>query len=126
MIILRDFYESDIPGISEIHERQPNLGVPSLDHVFINKTIEQDGKILGYGVVKQFAEAVLILDHSLDKRTKAEAVKQSMRIAIHGAEMLNLEQLYITTPYEGFSKVIQKHYNFVECPNTFYLLNLGK
>lgn len=124
MVILRNFQQEDVEPLSEIHRKQPDLGIPSLSHVFVNKTIESDGKVLGYGVIKQFAEAVLILDGDVLKRDKVEALRQVMRIAIKASEEANLEQLYLTTSHPGWAYALQNSYGFVKCPDPFYLLNL--
>jgi N-acetylglutamate synthase-like GNAT family acetyltransferase len=124
MIIMRDFKPEDVPGIDEVFHKQ-QFGVPSLNHVFVNKVIEQDGRIIAYGVVKQFAEAVLILDQTLPIRTKAEVVKQVIPAAAEICANLGLEQLYLTTNNEGYAQTLQKRYGFIQCSTPYYLLNLG-
>lgn len=126
IVTFHDFNEADIPEISLIHAKQPSLGVPSLKNVIANRTIVLDGKIVGYGVVKQFSEGVLIIDEDLSIRDKAEIVKGAMRIAIASAELAGSELLYITSSHGGFRQVLKKHYGFLSCPDEFLVLNLNK
>lgn len=123
---LRDFRESDIVGISDIHEKQPGLGVPSLSNVITNRTVVDGDKVLGYGVLKHFAEAVLIVDNDISIRQRAEVARQVMYCVIADATLAGLEQLYLTTNHKGWQAVIQKHYGFVQCPDPFFLLNLER
>jgi hypothetical protein len=113
---LREFnYEKDVQQIDEIFRRQPDIGVPSLNHVFDNGVVENgDGRSLAYGVVKEFAEAVLIIDRRIRKREKASAIKLVIPRAINVCRENNLEKLVIITDEEGYINVLKKHYGFKE------------
>jgi hypothetical protein len=124
----RGFKLSDINEISRIHKRQPELGVPSLQKVLVNCTfIDQDqGKVVGYGVLKVFAEAVLIIDKRITKASKAIALKEGMEIAIAGCKQRGIEQLYIITSFPGFAGILQKHYSAKKCAGDTLLIELGE
>lgn len=124
MVTVRPFRVTDITAIDDIYKRQPELGVPSLRNVIINRVVEVNGKVIGYGVVKKFAEGVLILDQTQPKRVKAEAIRELMDLSINACIAHESEQYYITTSYEGFAHVLENSFGFKKCVNPFYLLNL--
>lgn len=116
---------SDIKGISAIHRRQPDLGVPGLKNVLVNSTfVDENGKVVGYGVLKLFAEAVLIIDKKINKIAKGKALKEGMDVAITACQQRGIEQLYIITEFPGFSGILQKHYSAKKCPGDTLLIDL--
>lgn len=119
-IISREFRESDIMPIDEIYNRQPSLGVPSLKNMIINSTLEDEitGKIVGYGVVKIFAEAVLILDKEIPKQDRAVALTEAMQTCLLFCKDAGVEVLYAVASDENFAKVLEKSYLFHRVPGT--------
>lgn len=127
MIISREFRVSDIPAIDEIYQRQPSLGVPNLQNVIINSTlVESDtGKIVGYGVVKVFAEAILILDHEISKKSKAQAVIEAMHTCLTYCKNFGVEVIYAVASDENFAKVLEKSYLFRRVPGALLCKELN-
>lgn len=125
MTIVRDFKIEDVQPIDCIFKRQPSIGVPSLKNLVINATITDDnGKIVGYGAVKIFTEAVLILDKSLSKQEKAKAVIEAMQTAILFSKDAGVEQLYAIASDPSFAEVLRHRYGFEECPGALLMLDL--
>lgn len=126
MIISREFLDEDIPGIDDIFKRQLDTGVPSLKNIIVNSTlVEHDtGKIVGYGAVKLFAEAILILDKDIKKKHKAQALREAMKTAIVYSRNSSLEYVYAICEDSKFSKVLQKSYGFKKVPGEVLILDL--
>lgn len=126
MIISRVLRETDIAKIDEIFKKQPNMGVPSARNMVVNGVIEDTDKdkVIAYGVVKLFGEAVLILDKDIRKRDKAKAIRQVMNIAISFSRDRNLEYLYLISNSGSFSEVLKKKYGFIKCPGELLMLDL--
>jgi hypothetical protein len=121
-IVSREFRESDIKAIDDIYRRQPELGVPGLKNVIINSTLVDGntGAIVGYGAVKIFAEAVLILDKSITKRDRAFAVKEAMHTALTFCRAKGLEMLYAIATNDKFGKVLENRYKFSKVPGELF------
>ena len=117
-IVLKEFdWDRDVVPIDKIYQKQKELtGVPSLNSVLANKSIidNETGELIGYGVVKLFAEGVLILDKSIPKRKRAEAVKLALNESIAQARNAGLEYLYVFSSIPSYTKVLRKKYNFKE------------
>ena len=126
MIISRAFMMEDIKGIDDIYEKQSEFGVPSLENVVINSTLVDSvtGKIVGYGAVKIFAEAILLLDKELEKREKAQAVREAMKTAIIFSKDAGIEYLYLITGSDSFSKVLRKSYLAKRVPGETLMIDL--
>lgn len=125
-IVTRELRDSDISPIDEIFRRQPNIDVPSLENMITNAVIENEktGQILGYGAVKLFAEAILILDKQLSKRDKAQALVEAMRNAIVFSKDAGLEHLFAVASDPSFARVLENRYKFNRIPGVLLRLNL--
>lgn len=125
-IIARHLREDDVIPINNIFERQPELGVPSLNNMIINAVFEDEDthEIIAYGVVKIFAEATLIMDRSKDKKMKALTLIEAMKTAILYSRDAGVEMLYAISTNEEFTKCLKNRYKFQEVPGTLLCLNL--
>lgn len=125
-IISRAFQLEDISGIDDIYNKQSEFGVPSLENVIVNSTLidEETGKIVGYGAVKIFAEAILLLDPEMKKKEKVQAVREAMKTAIVFSKDAGIEYLYLIANNEGFSKTLRKSYLAERVPGETLVINL--
>ncbi len=126
MIIARDFRKEDIAPINDIFERNPSISVPSLKYMIINVVTEreEDKKIVAYGALKIFAEAVLIMDKEMPKRDRAQALIEAMQTAILYARDAGVEVLYANSNDDNFTRCLENRYKFVRVPGTLLCLDL--
>jgi len=125
-MILRDFnIFKDILPIDRIFKKQPELGVPSLRHVIDNCVIEKDEELIAYGVIKFFAEAIMIIDReNTRKREKAEALTKIIERGISSSKNMGIEKLFLISNDENFSKVLMRKYGFRRCSGETLALEL--
>lgn len=127
MITARKFQFSDRFSIDRIYRKSPEIGIPSLSNSIINTTLVDGGdKIVGYGIVKNFPEAVLKLDPDLRPREKVRALQAAMNVAIKGSKLAREEYLYVISNEFNFTRVLKNHFGFVDCPGDLLVLDLGK
>lgn len=124
----RVFQLDDIPEINDIHKRNPLIGVPSLNNVIANSSFvrSNDDKVVAYGVIKVFAEGVLILDKDIRTREKAEVVKLSTPEMLERARNAQLEYIYVIANDSGYSAILRKKYNFIRVPGELLMASLKK
>jgi hypothetical protein len=115
---------TDIGPINDIYNKQSEFGIPSLNNMIINSTAEKDGKVIGYGVVKLFAEAFMILDPYISKKDKAKAFVEFMQTAILFSKDSGLEQLFVIVNDPSFSTILCKKYLFKRVPGELLMLDL--
>lgn len=112
---LRGFRSSDIGAISEIWEKHYSLesSLPDRRNSVIDAVVEDsDGKIIGYGQVKLFAEAMLFLDKDASPRDKVQALKLLMLEAFRGTQLAGIGQMYCFIKDPDFATLIERHFGF--------------
>ncbi len=126
MIATREFRVDDISSIDDIHKKQSAYGIPSLSNIVVNSTLvnTDTGQIIGYGAVKLFAEAIVLLDPDLSHKDKALAIKAAMETAIRYCKDAGLEYLYLISNLDGFTQVLRKRYTAKEVPGSLLMIDL--
>lgn len=111
---LRRFQLSDVEAINDIWERhhKNDFSVPNRNNAVIDAVVEEDGKVVGYGQVKIFAEAMFIIDKDASKRSKIEALILLMTEAIRGSDIAGIEDIYCFIKDPSFASLISKHFSF--------------
>lgn len=115
----RDFKVEDWPEILALKKKyyagELTLADPTKNVVTDLIVCDDNDKILGFGFVKLFAEAVMILDQSLPARLKVQILRAMMSEAIEGSRSYGLEYLHMFSKREDFLDVLKKHYGATEC-----------
>lgn len=111
---IRSFSWADVPEISKIWEDHHSdyYGLPNRRSAIIDAVVEDNGKIIGYGQVKLFAEAMLFLDKSAPLRSRVVALKKLMLEAFRGTEQAGIKEMYAFINDPDFALLIQKHFRF--------------
>ena len=89
-----------------------NYELPNLSNTVTHAVVQNEDKIIAFGMVKLFAEAVLVLDHSESRRNKVNAIKLLMLEAFRGCDQHKLSQLHCFIKDEQFARLMMKHYSF--------------
>lgn len=123
----RDFKEADIAWISAIHASQRDLGVPSLKNVVANSVFKEGNVPVAYGVIKNFAEAVLIIDQKANNITKAKVIKESIKYGLEQCKEKDVEILYIIVDekkYPGYTAILQNHFGAKPVPGKLLMIEI--
>lgn len=115
MVRLRSFRQGDVEDVDRIwrEHHSSDFSVPNRNNCVIDAVVEdENGKVVAYGQVKMFAEAMLILDLNASQRQKIEAIKLLMLEAFRGTRMAGLEQMYCFIQDPDFAKLIERHFGF--------------
>jgi N-acetylglutamate synthase-like GNAT family acetyltransferase len=113
-MILRSFRDEDIPAIDKIwrDHHSSDFSVPDRRNKIVDAVVVENEKIIGYGQVKLFAEAMLILDLSASRRQKVDAIKLLMAEAFRGCDQAGIHQVYAFIKDPLFATLISKHFGF--------------
>ena len=122
-MIIRPAYDIDISRILEIN-KQNDFPIPKFENLLTQAVILENEKIVAFGMVKAFAEAILILDHNQPKRTKILALQNLMLEAIRGSKEHNMTQLHAFIKDAHFEDLMKKHYGFEDCSGKALVLNI--
>lgn len=111
---------SDLPLIDSFwkkHHRE-KFGVPSMANVIEGKVLEQDGVVIGFGMVKLFAEGIIILDKDAHLTSRAKGIIVGIEHALDVVKQAGLEQFHIFTDDPHYIEVLQKHWGFRTAPES--------
>lgn len=125
MVKLRSFRREDISQIDEIWRKHhsDDFSVPDRRNAVIDAVVEgEGGKVIAYGQVKLFAEAILILDKDASPRDKYKALTLLMLEAFRGADSAGIRDLYAFIQDPDFENLIAKHFDFEVLRNPGTLL----
>lgn len=85
----------------------------ALSHdIFGHTVVVEDDEIVGYGVVKLFAEAIIVIDDAQSNFKKAKIIKQLADLAVGQCSHLGLKRLYAFTDDEAYAEQLVQHYSF--------------
>ena len=80
--------------------------------VIDDAVVLKDGKVIAYGAVQLFAEAVLVMDQEVPKLDKARALKDLMHLAFITTNRQRIQQLHIYTKDDKFSNLLIEQFGF--------------
>lgn len=127
MTITEQLTGDDLEQIDVIYWKyhSKNFYIPSLIHTVTHATIkDNEGKLLAFGMVKLFPEAILILDKGASLRDRAQAWRMLLNKAINDSRAAGHEFLYATIHDENYSSLLSKHYGFKDAPGKQVFLEL--
>ena len=98
-----------IKQIIDKHE----FNLPSRKNVVTEATVtNKNGDVVAYGMVKAFAESVIILDPDASSKDKISSLSQLMRQAIRDSHLAGFDQVHGFFKSDKFAEVMKKHYGF--------------
>jgi len=126
-MLVREYQLSDLEAIDKIwrehHSHQASM--PHRKNRLVEAVIENDGKVLGYGQVKAFAEAMMFLDMSLSTFTRARAFKLMLDKAIKETQALGITELYAFARDPDFALLLERKFSFERVDDPGELLMKG-
>jgi hypothetical protein len=125
-VIFRKLQVTHLPGIDRIWRmfHKGGFGIPNRNHLVTQGVVEKDGTVVAYGMVKQFAEAILVLDLDESTKAKVEAIRILMEVAIMDSTKQGVEQLHVFVQDPAFAEILKKHFGFVPCTGQALVLTL--
>ena len=125
MVTHRPYSIRDMDEVSRVFKNQElSGGIPALRDSRIPTIFSENDRVLAYGVLKIFPEAILILDKDCERKQKAQIIRQGLSLAIEESIRLGCDYLYAFSEKPSYSKILRNKYNFKECPGDTLILNL--
>lgn len=109
-------FETDATEISRIWEEgyKGDFSLPDLTNSVTFAVVEHEGKVIAFGVVKVYAEAIMIIDQAKSNRIKSEAMKLLLDKAEKDCKKHKITQLHTFIKDESFADILIKHFNFIK------------
>lgn len=111
---LRRTTPSDLERIDRIYKNghDDKFALPNLDNAITHAVIEKDGKVIGFGVVKLYAECIAILDLDESKIVRLLALDKLLSEAFRGCEENGLDQMHAYVQDLGMARLLIQKYGF--------------
>lgn len=101
-----------------------SFGIPNLRDTITNACVKDDDKVIAFGMVKLYPEAILIMNYGASSRKKGEALKLLMGKAIRETREANHEFLHATIHDDAYFNLLAKHYGFAKSEGQQVFLEL--
>lgn len=108
-------FDTDSNTISKIWEEgyKDEFSLPDLTNAVTFAVVEDDdGIVIAFGIVKVFAEAIMILDQDESDRIKSDAMKLLLSKAENDCKSNGIKQLHTFCKDESFADLLIKHFDF--------------
>ena len=112
-VTLRETRRSDIPRIDEIYRQGHHLefGLPAPSNLLTHAVVETD-KVVGFGLVKMYAEALCILDLSQPKSIRTESLSKLLSEAFRACEERGIEHLHVYVQDPAMQRILENKFGF--------------
>lgn len=123
-MIVRPFNPSDLDQIDQIWKEHWRNESSILDrkNAIVDRVVEDSGRIIAYGQVHHFAEAMAFPDMNCSLRERILALKLLLTEAFIGVDKAGLKELYIFSRQPEFANILSKHFGFEIVDNPGELL----
>ena len=88
------------------------FGLPDVSNKVISGVVDSEEGIRGFGIVKLFAEGIIILEQNQSTRDKREALYQLVEAQYFGCSKFGIQQVHAFVKDEKFAKILQKHFGY--------------
>lgn len=112
-MVIRPVRREDLHVIDAIYRQghDDHFSLPSLEDT-ITSAVAEDGPIIGFGLVKVYAECVAVLDYAQSKGKRLEALHLLLQEAFRACEERGIEQLHAYVQEPGMKRILIKRFGF--------------
>jgi len=114
-MIIRQVLRSDLERIDEIYRTGHNesFALPDLQNQITSAVVVDDNdKIVAFGVVKVYAEAVMVVDLNQSKMDRILEMDQLFAEAYRGCEEQGIQQLHVFVQDPKLQRLLERKYGF--------------
>jgi hypothetical protein len=113
-MIVRTFQESDLDQIRELHRRfqSDSFDMPDIAEAYATALVEFEGRVLGFGMLRNITESIMLMDLSLPKRIRAVVLSELIKEAVRNSRA---DFVHSFVQEKSFEEVLKKRFGYVEC-----------
>ena len=104
--------------VSDIYDKDFSnyTSLPNLDHTIGDGVVLSRDKVIAFGMVKCYPEAIIIIDQEISLRDRVESLKILHENAIRVCRDRRFKEMNALIHNDGYGKLLAKHFNFRELP----------
>jgi hypothetical protein len=116
----------DLNRINEIYEThyKDDFSIPNLNNCIGSGVVVNDSEIIGFGMIKLYPEAIILLDKSASSRNKSLALKTLFNEAKRACFSRGFEEFSAHTIDDNYTNLLIKHFKFEPMEGKRLLINL--
>lgn len=118
----------DLEIINDIWRKyhSDSFGLPDINNNAITHAVVTNGndEVMGFGVVKVLAEAIMILELEESKEHRLEGLQLLMDEAIRACREAKISQLHVFVKDENLSRLLQRKYAFIPVKDQTLVLEI--
>lgn len=116
MIQIRNYTENDLQAIDSIWDKyyKSEFSLPDLSRTVTHAVAESNKRVIAFGMVKLFAEGIMVLDKSASLRDKTLANDSLLAKAFDDSRNIGLKQLHVAVADKDYEKLLISKYGFRE------------
>lgn len=124
MLSVRKRKAEDIGAINDLNQKQA-FRITSIDNCIIDRMVVDGNDLpIAYGIVKDFAEAIILVDTKAPKLSRTKALRELMKVAIFGTKSAGLTQLHCFVRDENVARLLERKFNFIRTSDIVLVKNL--
>ena len=116
--------DADLQKICELNDLQEGFKLNSLENVIIERLVMEGNQTIAYGVVKQMAEAIILVNPNVPLATRARALADLMLYAEYGTHKAGLQQMHCFTSNEKLARMLERKFNFIRTKDIVLVKNV--
>lgn len=114
--------ERDYEAVSKIHEQQ-RFALPRPGFMCASKIVKLYGKVVGFGMLKVYPEAFIMIDQELSTRDKVALLKELMAAGIEHCREAEADEMMVFVE-DDFAQILEKHFGFQRSKGIAMSINL--
>lgn len=113
-MIVREYKESDLEQIERLHKlfQTENFEMPDISAAYATALVESNGRILGFGMLRDITESIMLMDLSLPKRIRGMVLSELIKESVRKSKSDFLHSFVQDPPFE---KVLKNHFGYIDC-----------
>lgn len=120
---VRAIEKNDIPEIERLNELQ-DFKLNNISNCIIDNIAIDDDRTIAYGIVKHFAEAVILVNPESTRLSRAKALRELLKVAVFGTKKAGLTQLHCFVSDEKVAQLLEKKFNFIRSKDICLVKNI--
>lgn len=116
--------ESDLPKVKEICDKFQDFPFP--DDPMIAGVVEDNGVLIGAGVVRRIYETIVSLDLSANKRDRVKAFRLLVEYGLAKSYQQGVDEWHAFVTDPSLIKTLKNSFGFKECKGLPLMLYFGE
>lgn len=122
---IRYVKDSDLELIAQLNDLQDDFKLNGREHSIIERIAMDGDESVAYGIVKELAEAIILVNPNMPRAKRAKALAELMQYAEFGTARMGIDQLHCFVKDDLLARMLERKFNFIRTKDIVLVKNLG-